>query len=88
VVLYINMDFVATVTLVTSYPEPIFVNVYGAQEWIPENRFASLCRLAGLYVNCCLSGPPDWELITGLLKSRWVVLMRGYPEGPKGPIDP
>jgi hypothetical protein len=30
-------------------PEPVFVNVYGAQESIPMNRLRSLCSLAGRY---------------------------------------
>jgi hypothetical protein len=32
-------------------PEPVFLNVYGAQESIPRNEFASLCSQAGRYDN-------------------------------------
>ncbi len=34
-----------------STPEPVFLNVYGAQESIPRNNSASLCSLAGRYDN-------------------------------------
>jgi hypothetical protein len=33
------------------YPEPVFLNVYGAQESIPRNESASLRSLAGRYDN-------------------------------------
>jgi hypothetical protein len=32
-------------------PEPVFLNVYGAQESIPRMNSASLCSLAGRYDN-------------------------------------
>ncbi len=32
-------------------PEPVFLNVYGAQESIPRNESASECSLAGRYDN-------------------------------------
>jgi hypothetical protein len=33
------------------WPEPVFLNVYGAQESILRNESASLCSLAGRYNN-------------------------------------
>jgi len=38
--------------------EPIFLNVYGAQESIPRNEFRHLCSLAGRYNNPI----PTWFL--------------------------
>jgi hypothetical protein len=53
-------------------PEPVFVNVYGAQESIARNRLESLCSLtpvAGQYdKEGCHTGPPGWESILVLLK--------------------
>ncbi len=34
-----------------SYTEPVFLNVYGAQESIPRNEFRQPCSLAGRYAN-------------------------------------
>jgi hypothetical protein len=31
--------------------KPVFLNVYGAQESIPRNKFRQLCSLAGRYDN-------------------------------------
>ncbi len=46
--------------------EPVFVNVYGAQESIPP---AYIACMAGRYgKQGCLTGPPSWESIPGLLK--------------------
>jgi hypothetical protein len=36
-------------------PEPVFLNVYGAQESILRNDSASLCSLAGQYDNPILT---------------------------------
>ncbi len=33
------------------HSEPVFLNVYGAQESIPRNEFRQLCSLAGRYDN-------------------------------------
>ncbi len=50
-------------------PEPVFVNVYGAQESIPRNRFRQPMKPGGPVRKIGFrTGPPGWESIPGLLK--------------------
>ncbi len=50
--------------------EPVFVNIYGAQELNPRNQsLACLCSLNDRYdKQGCRTSPPEWESIPGLLK--------------------
>jgi hypothetical protein len=49
--------------------EPVFVNVYGAQESIPRNRFRQPLYTGGPVRQIGFrTGPPGWESISGLLK--------------------
>ncbi len=56
--------------LIRLSPEPVFVNVYGAQKLIPRNRLHQPKQPGGPVRQIGLSycGPPGWESITGLLK--------------------
>ncbi len=52
-----------------SMTEPVFVNVYGAQESNPMNRFRHPMKPGGPVRQIgCRTGPSAWESIPGLLK--------------------